>query len=124
MQLQSTKRRRFLSRELVIGLVVAIALGCLGFVIGSPLVGNTNNFRNQAMVRDRPLTAKDVWITTRDGVRLHGWFFKRKMLDLTQQSSSFTEMEETFRMSRGLENACTTTASMFCWSTTADMEKQ
>ena len=70
------KKRRFLSREWGIALAVAVALGCLGFIIALRWLESQLTFHpTKAFSRERPQTAKDVWLTTTDGVRLHGWLF-------------------------------------------------
>jgi fermentation-respiration switch protein FrsA (DUF1100 family) len=78
-QFEGLKQRRFFSRELLIGIVVAVVIGCFGFVLGLRWLESQMTFHpTRTMSRERPTTAQDVWLTTSDGVRLHGWLFLAK----------------------------------------------
>jgi pimeloyl-ACP methyl ester carboxylesterase len=75
--LTGKKHRRLISREWAIALLVAAVLGFLGFVAGIRWLETRMTFHpTRTMFRERPSAAKDVWLTTRDGVRLHGWLFE------------------------------------------------
>ena len=64
------------TRERLIGLVVALALGCLALVYGLRWVEASITFHpTRASYGDRPSTAQDVWFKTHDQARLHGWYF-------------------------------------------------
>ena len=68
------------TRERLIGVVVAVVLGCTAFVYGLRWLESMMTFRPDRMNEtERNLTpdgAESVWFNSADGTRLHGWFFK------------------------------------------------
>lgn len=72
-------RRLFLSRESLIGAVVAMAIGCAAFVYGLRWLESAMTFHPVRLTADQrvspPGGAEEVWFTANDGTRLHGWYF-------------------------------------------------
>jgi fermentation-respiration switch protein FrsA (DUF1100 family) len=71
--------KRFFSRERLIALVVSLTLGITAFIIGLRWIERTIAFHPEPYRPGQPWLkpsgAIDVWFTTADGQRLHGWFF-------------------------------------------------
>jgi fermentation-respiration switch protein FrsA (DUF1100 family) len=67
-----------LSRERWIAVAVALVLGCAAFVYLLRWLEFAITFHPARMSTDAPPPdgAENVWLTTADGIRLHGWFFK------------------------------------------------
>jgi alpha-beta hydrolase superfamily lysophospholipase len=67
-----------LSRERWIALAVVLVIGCAGFVYVLRWLEFWMTFHPARMSADArsPDGAENVWFTTADGIRLHGWFFK------------------------------------------------
>lgn len=69
-----------ITRERLIGVVVAVVLGCAAFVYGLRWLESMMTFRPDRMTdAERNLTpegAQSVWFNSADGTRLHGWFFE------------------------------------------------
>jgi fermentation-respiration switch protein FrsA (DUF1100 family) len=82
-------RLRFLRRERLIGLAVALLIGFGLFVYGLRWIESSITYHpvkiGPADKVQLPPGANNVWFTTKDGVRLHGWFFpsKRTPIDAT-----------------------------------------
>lgn len=72
--------RKVFSRERLIGVAVAVFLGCAAFVYGLRWLESLMTFRPSRMTAaERQLTpegAENVWFRSADGTRLNGWFFK------------------------------------------------
>ena len=72
--------RRVFTRERLIGVAVAVVLGCAAFVYGLRWLESLMTFRPERMTaKERQLTpegAESVWFNSVDGTRLNGWFFK------------------------------------------------
>ena len=68
------------TRERLIGVAVAVVLGCAAFVFGLRWLESKMTFQPDRMNEtERKLTpegAESVWFNSADGTRLHGWFFK------------------------------------------------
>lgn len=79
--LTNTRKAGWLDRERLISVTVALILGIIAFVFGLRWLEAEITFHpvriseNNAVI---PETAEDVWITTRDGVRLNGWFYQSR----------------------------------------------
>jgi fermentation-respiration switch protein FrsA (DUF1100 family) len=77
---RSYRKLRFLSRERLIGLAVALVFGCGAFVYGLRWLEFLTTFHPKPMSAEAqqslPKGAENVWFTTADGVRLSGRFFK------------------------------------------------
>jgi uncharacterized protein len=68
-----------MTRERIIGISVALILGCIAFVLGLRWLEAAMTFHPVRISENNPInpgSAEDVWVNTRDGVRLHGWFYK------------------------------------------------
>lgn len=72
--------RRFFRRELLIGVAVALVVGCGAFVFGLRWLESLMTFRPERMTaqerKSAPEGADIVWFNSADGTRLNGWFFK------------------------------------------------
>lgn len=72
-------RRLFLSRESLIGAVVAMAIGGAAFVYGLRWLESAMTFHPVRLTAGQrvspPDGAEEVWFTAKDGTRLHGWYF-------------------------------------------------
>lgn len=72
-------KTKWFTRERIIGVTAALILSIIAFVFGLRWLEAAMTFHpvriseNNAVIPDG---AEDVWLTTRDGVRLHGWFYK------------------------------------------------
>ena len=71
---------RFFTRERLIGVVVAVVVGCAAFVFGLRWLESLMTFRPERMSvqeRESPAEgAQSVWFNSADGTRLSGWFFE------------------------------------------------
>ena len=72
-----TKR---ITRERAIGLAVGLTVALIAFVFALRWLEAAMTFHPARIAAGAtvkpPSGAEDVWFTTEDGVRLHGWFFK------------------------------------------------
>ena len=72
--------RRLLTRERLIGISVALVLGCAGFVYGLRWLESLMTFRPARMTAQESRSpaegAEIVWFNSADGTRLNGWFFE------------------------------------------------
>lgn len=72
--------RRFLTRERLIGIAVALVLGCVAFVYGLRRLELLMTFRPDRMTAQESKSpaagAEIVWFNSGDGTRLNGWFFE------------------------------------------------
>ena len=75
--------RRFFTREQLIGLAVALVLGCVAFVFGLRWLESLMTFRPERMTAQErqspPAGAQIVWFNSADGTRLNGWFFESQL---------------------------------------------
>lgn len=73
--------RSFFSRERLIAVLVAIAFLAVALFLGLRWLEWTVTFHPAPYIASAdwevPDGASEVWFTTKDRVRLHGWFFKR-----------------------------------------------
>jgi uncharacterized protein len=73
-------KRLLISREMLIGYVVAAVLGCIALFFGVRWLELAMTFHPERLTMDQrvppPAGATDVWFTTSDGTRLHGWYFQ------------------------------------------------
>lgn len=65
-----------ITRGRVVGLLVTVILLCAGFVFGLRQLESSITFHPVRAAVSPPPRAENVWFTTTDGVRLHGWFFE------------------------------------------------
>lgn len=69
-----------MSREMLIGYVVAAVLGCVALFYGLRWLETALTFHPERLSLARrvppPVGATDVWFTAADGTRLHGWYFQ------------------------------------------------
>ena len=69
-----------LTRERLIGVVVALVLGCAAFVYGLRWLESLMTFQPDRMTEAErnlvPEGAESVWFNSADGTRLNGWFFE------------------------------------------------
>lgn len=72
--------RRFLTRERLIGIAVALVLGCAAFVYGLRRLELLMTFHPDRMTAQEAKSsaegAESVWFNSADGTRLNGWFFE------------------------------------------------
>ena len=72
-------RYRNVTKERLIGVVVAVVLGCAAFVYGLRWLEALMTFHPDRMTENEkklvPEGAESVWFNSADGTRLHGWFF-------------------------------------------------
>jgi len=72
--------RRFFRRELVIGAVVAVMLGCTAFFFGLRWLESLMTFRPERMsekeYKAAPAGAELAWLPSSPGVHLRGWYFE------------------------------------------------
>ena len=75
--------RKLPTRERMIGLTVAIAVGCAAFVFGLRWLESSTTFHPVRLAANDRLMApggsEDVWFNSADGTRLHGWFFRSEV---------------------------------------------
>ena len=68
------------TRERLIGVTVAVVLGCVAFVFGLRGLESMMTFQPARMTEKEktlvPEGAENVWFNSADGTRLHGWFFE------------------------------------------------
>lgn len=68
------------TRERLIGVTIALVLGCVAFVFGLRWLESAMTFRPDRMTEKEkslvPEGAESVWFNSADGTRLHGWFFE------------------------------------------------
>jgi len=72
-------KSKVITRERVIGIAVGLIVASFAFVFGLRWLEAAMTFhptRISVGAVPRPAGAEDVWITTKDNVRLHAWFFK------------------------------------------------
>lgn len=72
-------KSRLITRERVIGIAASLIMAFIAFVFGLRWLESAMTFhpvRGAGGTVQRPAGAEDVWLTTKDGVRLHAWFFK------------------------------------------------
>ena len=73
-------KRRVFTRERLIGVAVALFLGCAAFVYGLRWLESLMTFRPDRMTAAQresiPQDAENVWFNSADGTRLNGWFFE------------------------------------------------
>jgi pimeloyl-ACP methyl ester carboxylesterase len=78
---------RVFRREFLIGVTVALVVGCAAFVFGLRWFESLITFhpsRLTAKERDSPAEgAENVWFNSADGTRLNGWFFESKSMPVT-----------------------------------------
>src|ERR1041385_1908764 len=71
---------RFGRREFLIGVAVALILGCVAFFFGLRWLESLMTFHPERMTvqerRSPPEGAQIVWFNSADGTRLNGWFFE------------------------------------------------
>jgi fermentation-respiration switch protein FrsA (DUF1100 family) len=73
--------RRFFTREQLVGLAVALVLGCVAFVYGLRRLELLMTFRPERLSTQEqraPEGAEAVWFNSADGTRLNGWFFESR----------------------------------------------
>lgn len=74
-------------RERLIGVAVAVVLGCAAFVYGLRWLESLMTFHPDRMTAKElqtiPAGAESVWFNSADGTRLHGWFFKSQTTPAT-----------------------------------------
>jgi len=72
--------RRFFTREQLIGLAVALVLGCGAFVFGLRWLESLMTFRPERMsekeYKSPPEGAELAWLPSSPGVHLRGWYFE------------------------------------------------
>jgi fermentation-respiration switch protein FrsA (DUF1100 family) len=68
------------TRERLIGVTVALVLGCVAFVYGLRWLESLMTFQPDRMTEKEksllPEGAESVWFNSTDGTRLNGWFFE------------------------------------------------
>ena len=72
-------KSKAITRERVIGIAFGLIVASFAFVFGLRWLEAAMTFHPTRIAGgavSRPAGAEDVWITTRDNVRLHAWFFK------------------------------------------------
>lgn len=79
--------RRFVTRERLIGVTVALVVGCVAFVFGLRWLESLMTFRPERMStqerQSAPEGAEIVWFNSADGTRLNGWFFESRLRPAT-----------------------------------------
>jgi fermentation-respiration switch protein FrsA (DUF1100 family) len=79
----SHKKYRILTRERLIGVIIALTFGAIAVVFGVRWLETALTFHpDRIAARDRlspPYGAEDVWFNAADGTRLHGWFFRSEI---------------------------------------------
>jgi pimeloyl-ACP methyl ester carboxylesterase len=72
--------RRFITRERLVGVAVALVLGCAAFVYGLRWLESLMTFHPARMTAQESKMpaegAEIVWFNSADGTRLNGWFFE------------------------------------------------
>ena len=66
------------TRERLIGLTVALVLGCVAFVFGLRWLESMMTFRPMPLPAQTAVAegGEDVWFNSADGTRLNGWYFE------------------------------------------------
>ena len=71
---------RVFTRERLIGVTVAVVIGCAAFFLGLRWLESLMTFRPERMtateMKKTPQGAEQVWFNSTDGTRLNGWFFE------------------------------------------------
>src|SRR5215212_8258149 len=79
--------RRVFTRERLIGVSVALVLGCVAFVFGLRWLESLMTFRPERMSaqerKSPPQGAEIVSFSSADGTRLNGWFFESRLRPAT-----------------------------------------
>ena len=79
--------RQFVTRERLIGVTVAIVVGCVAFVFGLRWLESLMTFHPERMtaqeMKSPPDGAEIVWFNTADGIRLNGWYFESQLRPAT-----------------------------------------
>src|SRR5215510_1224543 len=74
--------KRLITREMALGLTIALIVGASAFVYGLRWIEWSMTFHPAPIAEFDNLTsppgAEDVLLITGDGVRLHGWFFSSR----------------------------------------------
>jgi uncharacterized protein len=74
--------RRVFTREALIGVIVAVVIGCLAFVFGLRWLESLMTFRPERMSaqerKSQSEGAEVVWFNSADGTHLNGWFFESR----------------------------------------------
>lgn len=72
--------RKLFRIELLVGIAVAVVLGCAAFVYGLRTLESLMTFRPERLtaqdMKSTPAGAETVWFNSSDGTRLNGFFFK------------------------------------------------
>lgn len=76
-------KRKLVTRELLIGVLVALAFGSTAFVFGLRWLESSMTFHPLRVAASEHLRppdgAESVWFNSADGTRLHGWFFQTEL---------------------------------------------
>ena len=79
--------RRVLTREALIGGVVAVVVGCVAFGFGLRWLESLMTFHPERMTAQErnspPEGAEIIWFNSADGTRLNGWFFESRLKPAT-----------------------------------------
>jgi uncharacterized protein len=79
---RSSRTLRFVRREWIIGVAVALVLGGAAFVYGLRALESAMTFRPARRpveaTTSTPQGAENVWFNSADGTRLNGWYFKSR----------------------------------------------
>jgi fermentation-respiration switch protein FrsA (DUF1100 family) len=78
--------RRFFTRERLIGMAVALVVGCVAFVYGLRWLESFMTLRPERMSSHEIKPAQgveSVWFNSADGTRLNGWFFESQLRPAT-----------------------------------------
>lgn len=73
--------RRFLTREQLIGIIVALVVGGVAFMYGLRWLESLMTFRPERMAEHDmklPDGVESVWFNSADGTRLNGWYFESR----------------------------------------------
>jgi len=67
-----------MTRERIIGITAGLIMGFIAFTFGLRWLEATMTFHPVRITDSNPVPegAADVWLNTRDSVRLHGWFYQ------------------------------------------------
>src|SRR5205814_6535541 len=80
-------KRKFVTRERLIALMVALAIGCGIFVYGLRWLEFSITFHpvrfGPGERPSPPHGAEEVWFNAADGTHLHGWFFRSESIPET-----------------------------------------
>jgi uncharacterized protein len=71
-------KARWITRERVIAITASLILGFMALIFGLRWLEAAMTFHPVRITDSYPVPegAADVWLNTRDDIRLHGWFFK------------------------------------------------